>query len=70
MIMIVLVYKKKNMSGSDKCNGSYERKRECANLKKLEDAKLVYSTKEQYYVVYHLDQEILSLSLRDLVHDT
>lgn len=38
------------------------------HLKKLEEVKLVYSTKEQYYVVYHLNEEILSLSLNDLIN--
>lgn len=37
------------------------------HLKKLEEVKLVYSVKEQYYVVYHLNDDILSLSLKDLM---
>jgi predicted transcriptional regulator len=37
------------------------------HLKKLEEVKLVYSVKEQYYVVYHLNEDILSLSLNDLI---
>ncbi len=38
------------------------------HLKKLEEMKLVYSTKEQYYVVYHLNKDILSLKLSDLIY--
>lgn len=38
------------------------------HLKKLEEVKLVYSAKEQYYVVYHLNEDILSLSLNDLIN--
>lgn len=38
------------------------------HLKKLEEVKLVYSVKEQYYVVYHLNDEMLSLKLKDLIH--
>lgn len=38
------------------------------HLKKLEEVKLVYSVKEQYYVVYHLNYDMLSLSLRDLIN--
>lgn len=37
------------------------------HLKKLEEANIVYSVKEQYYVVYHLNRYILSLSLNDLI---
>lgn len=37
------------------------------HLKKLEDAQIVYSSKEQYYVVYHLNKEILSKSISDLI---
>lgn len=37
------------------------------HLKKLEEADIVYSVKEQYYVVYHLNQDMLSLSLNDLI---
>lgn len=37
------------------------------HLKKLEEVKLVYSVKEQYYVVYHLNDHMLSLSLKDLI---
>ncbi|MEJ2637772.1 MAG: metalloregulator ArsR/SmtB family transcription factor, partial [Calditrichia bacterium] len=36
------------------------------HLKKLENAKLVRKTKEQYYVVYHINNHLLGLSLRDL----
>lgn len=38
------------------------------HLKKLEEAGLVYSIKEQYYVVYNLNKDILSLSLLDLIN--
>lgn len=38
------------------------------HLKKLEEVELVYSVKEQYYVVYHLNKDILSLSLKDLIN--
>ena len=38
------------------------------HLKKLEEVKLVYSVKEQYYVVYHLNDHKLSLSLKDLLN--
>lgn len=37
------------------------------HLKKLEEIKLVYSVKEQYYVVYHLNDEMLSLTLNSLI---
>lgn len=37
------------------------------HLKKLEEINLVYSVKEQYYVVYHLNDEILSSTLNDLI---
>lgn len=36
------------------------------HLKKLENAQLVRKTKEQYYVVYHINDHLLELSLRDL----
>lgn len=38
------------------------------HLKKLEDSNLVYSTKEQYYVVYHLNEDMLSLTLKGLIN--
>jgi ArsR family transcriptional regulator len=38
------------------------------HLKKLEEVKLVYSVKEQYYVVYHLNNDMLSLRLKDLIN--
>lgn len=38
------------------------------HLKKMEEVKLVYSVKEQYYVVYHLNNDMLSLSLSDLIN--
>lgn len=38
------------------------------HLKKLEEVKLVYSVKEQYYVVYHLNNDMLSLRLNDLIN--
>lgn len=37
------------------------------HLKKLEEANIVYSIKEQYYVVYHLNSDMLSLRLKDLI---
>lgn len=37
------------------------------HLKKLEEADIVYSVKEQYYVVYHLNRDMLSMSLNDLI---
>lgn len=37
------------------------------HLKKLEEAELVYSTKEQYYVIYHVKDEIFDQSLKNLV---
>jgi predicted DNA-binding transcriptional regulator len=36
------------------------------HLKKLEAAGIVRSVKEQYYVVYHLNEDLLQLSLKDL----
>jgi len=38
------------------------------HLKKLEKVNLVYSTKEQYYVVYHLNKEMLSIRLSELIN--
>lgn len=37
------------------------------HLKKLEEAQIVYSTKEQYYVVYNINKDILKGSLLDLI---
>ncbi|EYE87213.1 ArsR family transcriptional regulator [Fervidicella metallireducens AeB] len=37
------------------------------HLKKLEEAGLVYSVKEQYYIVYHLNPDILKSTLHDLI---
>ncbi len=37
------------------------------HLKKLEEVEIVYSVKEQYYVVYHLNRDVLDLSLGDLI---
>ncbi|WP_160680156.1 metalloregulator ArsR/SmtB family transcription factor [Clostridium sp. C8-1-8] len=37
------------------------------HLKKLEDAGIVTSKKEQYYVMYSINYEILNLSLKDLI---
>lgn len=37
------------------------------HLKKLEEAGMVYSNKEQYYVMYYINKEIFNLSLLDLV---
>ncbi len=41
------------------------------HLKKLEQADLVFKKKEQYYVMYSLNQEMLSITLNDLLspHD-
>ena len=39
------------------------------HLKKLLDAGIVSSKKEQYYTVYSLNEEILSMNLRDLITD-
>lgn len=38
------------------------------HLKKLEEVNLVYSTKEQYYVIYHLNEGLLSRKLSDLIN--
>lgn len=37
------------------------------HLKKLEEAGIVNSTKEQYYVVYSINKEVLRISLLDLI---
>ena len=37
------------------------------HLKKLEDAELVYSVKEQYYIVYYLNQDVFSMTVKDLI---
>jgi hypothetical protein len=37
------------------------------HLKKLEEAGIVYSTKEQYYVIYNINKDILRGSLLDLI---
>ncbi len=37
------------------------------HLKKLEQAEIVFKSKEQYYVVYHLNEEILNLKLKDFL---
>lgn len=37
------------------------------HLKKLEEAGIVYSNKEQYYVMYYIDKAILNLNLLELV---
>ena len=39
------------------------------HLKKLLDANIVYCRKEQYYTVYSLNEEILSMNLKDLITD-
>jgi len=36
------------------------------HLKKLEKAGLVYKTKEQYYIVYHISDDIFNKTLREL----
>lgn len=38
------------------------------HLKKLEEVKIVHSVKEQYYVVYYLNKDILSITLNDLIN--
>ncbi|MGE5437666.1 MAG: metalloregulator ArsR/SmtB family transcription factor, partial [Syntrophothermus sp.] len=37
------------------------------HLKKLESANLVYKTKEQYYIVYHICDDIFNTSLKELI---
>lgn len=37
------------------------------HLKKLESARLVYKIKEQYYVMYHIKDELFNLTLRTLL---
>jgi ArsR family transcriptional regulator, arsenate/arsenite/antimonite-responsive transcriptional repressor len=37
------------------------------HLKKLEEVKIVYAVKEQYYVIYHLNEDIFDQSLKDLI---
>lgn len=37
------------------------------HLKKLEDAGIVYSKKEQYYVVYSVNKDIFKISLEELI---
>lgn len=36
------------------------------HLKKLEKAGLVYKTKEQYYIIYHIREDIFNKTLREL----
>lgn len=38
------------------------------HLKKLENAGLVYKQKEQYYVIYHIKDEIFNLTLRQFAN--
>lgn len=38
------------------------------HLKKLEDSGIVRSLKEQYYVVYHLNEEVLSKTIKELIY--
>jgi predicted transcriptional regulator len=38
------------------------------HLKKLEKAGLVYKVKEQYYITYHVREEIFNKSLRELIN--
>lgn len=38
------------------------------HLKKLENAKLVYKVKEQYYFIYYVCNEIFNMSLRELIN--
>jgi len=37
------------------------------HLKKLEEAGLVYSTKEQYYVLYNINAQVLESTLKDFI---
>lgn len=37
------------------------------HLKKLENAGLVYKTKEQYYIVYHICNDVFNISLKELI---
>ena len=37
------------------------------HLKKLEKAGLVYKTKEQYYIIYHLNKEIFNKTLKEFL---
>ncbi len=37
------------------------------HLKKLESAGLAYKTKEQYYIIYHIKEEVIGMPLRELV---
>ena len=39
------------------------------HLKKLMDANIVSCKKEQYYTVYNLNEEILTMNLKDLIKD-
>ncbi len=39
------------------------------HLKKLMDANIVSSRKEQYYTIYTLNEEILSMNFKDLIKD-
>jgi len=38
------------------------------HLKKLEAAGLVKPTKEQYYIIYKIDDELFGLTLKELIH--
>lgn len=38
------------------------------HLKKLEEANLVYSKKEQYYVMYYLNEDVFNINLKDIVY--
>lgn len=38
------------------------------HLKKLEEAELVYSKKEQYYVMYYLNEGVFNINLKDIVY--
>jgi biotin operon repressor len=39
------------------------------HLKKLEDAGIVYSVKDQYYQIYHLVENVLKENILDLIKD-
>jgi len=39
------------------------------HLKKLEEVELVYSVKEQYYVTYYLNKDMLSVNLSEIISE-
>ncbi len=38
------------------------------HLKKMEEVGLVHSKKEQYYMIYEIDEQLLNMSLSDFIH--